>query len=127
LLACQLFLQRIGFCGFARLLKDAMAIMIERQWPSVLLQHLLHQQKVACCILLLAEDGCSEFARGIIDRSDQAQPGASLLQPSMPTAIDLHQHALLRVPHTSASMLPPPLGSRRTHSCCQHDATHTRA
>jgi len=67
LLARQLFRQRIGLGGFAGLGKDTMPIMIERQGSSVLLQHLLHQQKVPCCIFFLTEDRRGEFARGIIN------------------------------------------------------------
>jgi hypothetical protein len=55
-----------------------MPIMIERQGPSMLHEHLLHHQKVACRIFLLADDRCCQFAGGIIDRSNQTQPRAAI-------------------------------------------------
>jgi hypothetical protein len=119
-----LFLQRIGFCGEAILLEDAMAIMIERQGTPVLFQHLLHQQKVACRIFFLAEDRRCPFAGGIIDGCNQTQPGASIPKPGMPTAIDLHQHPFLRVALPPSPMHPPFVWPGRSQSRLLHDPSH---
>src|SRR6266852_5756323 len=104
-----------------------MAIMIERQGTPVLLQQLLYQEKVACCIFFLAEDRCCQCAGGIIDSSKQTQPGAAIPKPGMPTAIDLHQHPLLGIAHPAAAMLSSTLLSRGSDPCRQQDATHAGA
>jgi hypothetical protein len=127
LLAHQLFVQRIRFGRFACLSKDARPIVIQRQGPSVPLDQLLHQLKVASRIFLLAQHGRHQLARRIIDGSDQGQPGASLTQPRMMTPIDLHQHSFLYIACAATAMKPSPLFPGRTHSRCNQHATYTRS
>ena len=79
LLAGQLLLQGVSLLGFARLLEDAMAIMIECQGSPVLLQHLLHQQEVARGILFVANHRRGQLAGGIIDGRDQRELRTTLL------------------------------------------------
>lgn len=88
---------------------------------------LLHQQEVASRIFFLSKHRCHQLAGGIIDGRKPHEPGASVTQPGMSTAIDLDQHALLDITRASASMLPSVLFSGGTHPSCLQDATHTRA
>jgi hypothetical protein len=70
-----------------------MTVMIERQWASMLLDHLTHQQEVALPIFLLTEDRRHDLPGGIVDGCYQAEPRPTLPQPSVAAPVDLHQHA----------------------------------
>jgi hypothetical protein len=50
---------------------------------------LLHEFKVACCVLLFSEDSEDQFSGGIVDSGDKSKSGAAIFQPGMGTTIQL--------------------------------------
>src|SRR5579863_10657941 len=99
--------------------------MIECQRASMPLDHLLHQQKVPMPIFLLTEDCRHDLASRIINGGNQTEPGPTLTQPSMATAVDLHQHAFLGVALAPTTMLRLASFGLRQQMGTVQDAMHT--
>lgn len=84
--------------------KNAVAIGVHGRGEAVAADEMAEQQEVAVRIFLETEDGPEHAARGIIDRGEEDEAGAAVLQPGVVTTIELDEEARLRHALSSAAM-----------------------
>jgi hypothetical protein len=80
------------------MLEHGVAVRVEPERYALALNDPLQQFEVPLSIFLFSEEGIGRYPGCIIDGKQQSQPGPSVLQPSMVTAINLEQHPGLRHP-----------------------------
>jgi len=84
--------------------EDGVPVAIDGQWDAVATDGLAQHHQIAQCVLLLAEGGAGDDARGVIDRADQAEPRAATLEPVVAAAVELDEQAGLGHPIAPAAM-----------------------
>jgi len=84
--------------------KDAMTISIYRGGDTVAAEEVAEEEEVAVGIFLEAEDGPQHAPRRVIDRREEHEAGATVLEPKMMTAIELDEEARLRHAFPSPAM-----------------------
>ena len=72
-----------------------MAVSVEGNGDAPALDQPFYQVEVASGVLLLAKQRVGHSASGIVHRQEQGEVGASVPQPGMMAAVNLHQHAFL--------------------------------
>jgi hypothetical protein len=76
--------------------KDAMAIGVHGGGEAIAAAEMPEQKEVAVRIFLEAEDSAEDVPSGVIDRGEEDEAGAAVLEPGMVTAIELDEEAGLR-------------------------------
>ena len=82
-----------------------MAVAVQRQRDAPALDQALKQREVAGGGFAGAEHGVDYGAGGVVHRQQQGELGASVLQPGMMAAVQLHQHPRLGHPLTAEPVL----------------------
>ena len=103
-----------------------MAVAVQGGGYAAALDQSLHQDEVAPGVLLETKHRIAHRAGGVVHRQKQGELGTVITQPSMETAVDLHQH-----PFLGHSLSPyPVLGwtpfARAGDACLGQDAPHGR-
>lgn len=93
--------------------EDAVAVRVEAQGQAVGMGRLDEHLEVARSVLLLAEGGPGDESGGIVDAAHEREPGTAILEPVVPAAIDLEEHACLGHPLATEPVTPRPSSSHR--------------
>lgn len=118
--AGQLIDQRQWRAGIA--MKQAMAIGVGGGGYPIALDEAAEEEEVAMGIFLRAKDGSKDLSRGIIDGGQQDEPGATVLQPGVVTAVHLDQEAGLGHAFPAAAMPGRPAAARAAKASGAKDA-----
>ena len=84
--------------------EDAVAIGVDGRREAIATDELAEEEEIAVRIFLEAEDGPQHPARGVIDGSEEDEVGATVLEPGMMTAVELHEEPRLRHPLPAPAM-----------------------
>jgi hypothetical protein len=95
-------------------LHGGVLVAIQGQRDSVCLHHGAQQAQVSSSVFPLGlEVRRGHFTRGVVDQTQQRQPGSTLLQSSVPAAVDQQQHAFLLAAGTPGAVARRPALLRR--------------
>jgi hypothetical protein len=78
-----------------------MPIVVDRNRTTNGGHELAQEQQIPLTVLLLPKQGRRDGPRRIVDAADETEPRTTIAEPGMRTAIDLDQHAFLRIPLAS--------------------------
>ena len=93
-----------------------MAVGVERQRQTRSADRLGEHLEVARRVLLFPEDRPAEPPDGIVDAADEREPGSPSLEPVVPRAVGLEEHAGPGHPFAAAAVTGRPAGPRRRPS-----------
>ena len=88
-----------------------MAIAVEGHRQAVAAGDVAHELEVARAVLLVAEGGEDEPARGVVDGAHEREPGPATLEPVVAAAVDLEEQALAGHPLATAPVAGRPAGA----------------
>ena len=104
-----------------------MAVAVEGQGDSPPADQTFQEHQVATGVLAGAEDGLSHGAGCVVHGDEQPQFRSPVLQPGVPTAVDLHQHLLLGHAPTPEAVLLRPAAARTAQAGLDQNAAHRGA
>ena len=101
--------------------EDPVLVRVDRERPSVADDRAPEDLEVPGGILRGPEGGGRDEARRVVDRPDQGEHGAPALEPVVPAAVDLEEHARPRHPFAPAPVTRAPAGPWQRVSGVGHD------
>jgi hypothetical protein len=78
--------------------------MVDRNRTSIEGDDLAEEEEIPLTVLLLSKQGSGDGAGRIVNATEKAETRTTIAEPGMRTAIDLNQHAFLRIPLSSRAM-----------------------